>query len=573
MRPSVCLAVAVFVMASGVVAQETDQPQATFFAPVDVPLVSVDVYVFDSGGQPTPGLTIDDFEIFEDGRRVEISHFYASSGMVSGAWDTRESPETGLEATSAGQDLYLVVFFDDTNLDRGRRQVAIEHLRSFLSAELPIDLQVMLVRYDGRNIVEQPFTEETDEALAALDEMGHAASISRRMDENALMREMETAASLASMSGRMAETMLENSARTLWGSIESYVEQTVHRTRTSIENQKRLISSLSGLSGRKAIFLVTDGVEARPGEALYRTWGQVFGTVPTLRSDAQRAFMQASQNDLSKEFDGLARVANGHRVSFYTLSTLGEGQARAVSAETRLMDSDGVAIDQGVGTEVLVAHIAAATGGRSLVNSPALAGQLDEVSEELSSYYSLAFEPQHLGDGEYHRLNVEVNRKGLRVRHREGYMDVPLEERMNNRTLAAAIHGVADNPLGVTVASSGDIIQREDGTYLVPVVVTVPIEQLVLIPAETEHQGRISIHLRVRDWRGDLSAPIRREYTVAIPNASLIAALGQGAGFTMRLVVRSGRQRIAVGLRDEVSRAESVTWIEVEVGDTGGREG
>jgi hypothetical protein len=41
----------------------------------------------------------------------------------------------------------------------------------------------------------------------------------------------------------------------------------------------------------------------------------------------------------------------------------------------------------------------------------------------------------------------------------------------------------------------------------------------------------------------------------------------------MRLAVRPGRQRIAVGLRDEVARIESVTYVEVEVGDTSGTDG
>jgi hypothetical protein len=105
------------------------------------------------------------------------------------------------------------------------------------------------------------------------------------------------------------------------------------------------------------------------------------------------------------------------------------------------------------------------------------------------------------------------------------------------------------------------------------VIVTVPIDQLVLIPSADEHQGRISIHLLVRDWRGDLSPPMRREYPVAIPNASLIGALGQSAGFTVRLAVRSGRQRIAVGLRDEVSHTDSVTVLDVDVGLADGAEG
>jgi hypothetical protein len=218
-------------------------------------------------------------------------------------------------------------------------------------------------------------------------------------------------------------------------------------------------------------------------------------------------------------------------------------------------------------------NMAGTTGGRPLVNSEALAGQLEELSEELGSYYSLAFEPQHLGDGKYHRLDVKVNRDGVRLRHREGYLDIPLAERINHKTLAAAIHGVTDNPLGITVATSGKIIKRDDGTYLLPVIITVPIDQLVLIPSIDQHQGRISIHLTVRDQRGDLSPTVRREYPIEIPNNSLTSALGQSAGFTMRLAVRSGRQRIAVGLRDEVASTEAVTFVEVEVGDTADSDG
>jgi VWFA-related protein len=580
---TIVLAMAVFVATPGAVAQEGDQPQATFFAPVDVPLVSVEVYVFDDTGRPVPGLTLEDFEIFEDGKRVETSHFYASPSIAAPAEGDGQPADAGIEETGPDQALYLVIYFDDTNLSRGRRQAAIEHLHAFLSAELPRDLRVMLVRYDGRNRVEQGFTEETDEVLAALDTMKKAASLSRQIDETMLLREIENAALMAYTSGGgsggslgprdRSDELLEQAGRSIWQSIGTYADQTVHRTRTSIENQEKIISSLSGLSGRKAILLVTDGVEARPGESLYRAWGQTFGEVPAFRVDAQRAFLQASRNDLSNEFDQLAQFANGHRVSFYTLSTAGSGIARAISAETRRMDEERLAVDQGMSTEVLMTNMAGTTGGRALVNSTALAGQLDEVSEELASYYSLAFEPNHLGDGEYHRLDVKVNRDGVRVRHREGYLDVPLEERINDRTLAAAMHGVADNPLEIAVATAGEPLRRDDGNFLVPVIVTVPIGQLVLIPSEDEHHGRISIHLQVRDGRGDISPTVRREYPVAIPNADLSGALGQNAGYTMRLAVRPGKQRIAVGLRDEVARTESVTVLEVEVGDAGGVDG
>jgi VWFA-related protein len=565
----------VLVAAIGVAAvgaEESDKPRATFFAPLDVPLISVEAYASDSAGRPMPGLTLEDFEIFEDGKQVSISHFYAAPGFTK---TTSEEVDSGddLAVSTPAQDLYLVIYFDDTNLSRGRRQSAVEHLREFLASELPPDLKVMLVRYHGHLNIEQGFTEETDEVIAALDATRDSASLSRRIDQTMLMREIQNAASMASMSGDRSNETLEQSGRSTWQSIGSYVDQAVHRTRTSIENQKRLIRSLSGLSGRKAILLVSDGVEARPGESLYRAWSQAFGAVPEFRIDAQRAFLQATRNDLSGEFGELAHFANGHRVSFYTLSAAGLGGARAISAETRLMDEQRLAVDQGMSEHVLMANMAGTTGGRSLVNSPALADQLNEVSEELASYYSLAFEPQHLGDGKYHRLEVRVKKDGVRVRHREGYLDVPLAERITDRTMAAAVHGVADNPLGITVATVGEITARKDGTFLVPVIITVPIDQLVLIPTEEEHQGRISIHMTVRDHRGDLSAPTHREYPVAIPNAALTTALNQNAGFTMRLAMGPGRQRIAVGLRDEISRTESITYFEIEVGDTDGLGG
>jgi VWFA-related protein len=553
-------------------AQEPDQPQATFFAPVEVPLVSVEVFVSERDGRPVPGLSLEDFEIFEDGNPVTISHFYAAPGVIEPS--TGDPPEDDDEWADTGpeQELYLVIFFDDTNLSRGRRQAAVDHLSGFLGSELPADLQVMLVRYDGGMHVEQSFSEETDEVITALGEIQGSASLSRRLDEDRILREIENSTSAASLSPQRSLDILEAAGYSLLQTIDSYAEQTVHRLRNGIANQKRLIRSLSGLRGRKAMLLVSDGVEARPGERLYRAWAQTFEDVPVFQLESKRTFLRASRHNLGRDFNDLARFANGHRVSIYTLSALGSGRARGMSAETRLMDEYGLAADQGMSEDLTMSYMAGITGGRPLVNSPALSEQLDTVSVELASYYSVAFEPTHVGDGKYHRLEVRVKRDDVRVRHREGYLDVPRSERMADLTMAAAVHGVADNPLGIALAN-GEITRRGDGTYLVPVIITVPIGGLVLIPAEEEHRGQISILLTVRDERGGLSAPQIREYPVPVPNAHLAAALSQQAGFTLRLAMRPGKQRIVVGVRDDIGRTESVTAIEVLVGDSAGVDG
>jgi len=51
-RRVIVLGLAVAMSLSVVGAQESDQPQATFFAPLNVPLISIEVYVSDRAGRP-----------------------------------------------------------------------------------------------------------------------------------------------------------------------------------------------------------------------------------------------------------------------------------------------------------------------------------------------------------------------------------------------------------------------------------------------------------------------------------------------------------------------------------------
>jgi VWFA-related protein len=571
-RPTLAagLLLAALLLSSAGPAQEPGQaPLHSFFAPVEVPLVSIDVYVADRQGRPVPGLAAADFEILEDGEPVAISHFYAAPGVEPPPSEDVAAPEAPGETVDAPpQDLYLVIYIDDINLGRSRRQSALEHVQRFFAAELPEGMQVMIVRYDGRVRVEQAFSSELEEVRAALDRAASAASLSRDLDENRMLREMDNARQSAATAGTRAQDFAETAADSLLREIDVYAEQTVQRTRAGIADQIRFVRSLSGVGGRKAVLVISDGVEARVGERLYRAWAEAFGTVPGLELEAQRAFLRAARNDVSDEYEELARVANAHRVSLYTLSRVGEGVAAASSAERRFMDTQGLIVDQTLSADVLMASTAGTTGGRVLTNSPGLAGQLDEVAEELASYYSLAFEPSHAGDGGYHTIEVKVRREGVRVRHREGYLDVPPDDRLADRTLAAAVHGIGANPLGISL-ERGESVARGDGSLLVPVIITVPIGELVLVPAEEEHQGRITILLVVRGADGGLSPVQERRVPVPVANLDLPTALGQNAGFTLRLAMRPGPQRIAVGVRDDVGRAESVTTLDVEVGPAG----
>ncbi len=552
-----------------VFAEKPEQPQSRFYAPLDVPLVNVDVYVTDDMGRPVSGLGASDFRVFEDGKPVEISHFYAAPGVAIPTGQP-VSEDAGTEAsTEPIQDLFLVIFIDDTNLSRGRRQAAIKYIGDFFSSDLPEGLRVMLVSYDGRLQVVQALTDDLSLISDALNSAASMASLSRRDEEDRLIRDMENAQTIAFSEGSNQENVLQTYGAALFQEIQSYSDQVYQRSRTGLHNLTKLVRSMSGLPGRKAMLLISDGVEPRPGERLYAAWGQIFGSESIFETEAKMSFFRATQNDLSNEFTDLAHYANSHRVTLYTLGSLADGQLAAMSAERRRLDEGRLLTLQNMSEDVMASSMADSTGGRPLANSPALGGQLAEIAHELTSYYSLAYRPDHVGDGAYHRIKVEVPGTVYELRYRTGYNDIPVAERINDQTLAAAIHGVGDNKMGIAVKAF-ETTRREDGAFLVPLIVVVPVSELILLPAEDEHRGQISIILAVRDERGGLSEIQRREYPIVVPNDRLVESIGKTAGFTMRLAVRGGKQRIAVSVLDEIARTESVTTIDLDIPGTDG---
>ena len=68
------------------------------------------------------------------------------------------------------------------------------------------------------------------------------------------------------------------------------------------------------------------------------------------------------------------------------------------------------------------AYVASATGGTTIRNTNDLLGGLERVADESSAYYLLGYQPEKSPDGKWHKLEVKVDRKGVTVRARRGYL-------------------------------------------------------------------------------------------------------------------------------------------------------
>jgi hypothetical protein len=205
------------------------------------------------------------------------------------------------------------------------------------------------------------------------------------------------------------------------------------------------------------------------------------------------------------------------------------------------------------------------TGGMAVINSNVVTPQLEKIAGDFNSYYSLGYMPPHYGDGRYHRIEVKVKRKGLQVRHRDGYRDKNTESRMTDATLAALRFTFENNPLGIEL-ELGTPTRRSDGYYLQPVQVKIPIGKLVLVPRANTHEARVHLFIAALDTDGNTSEVQQVPLPISIPTADVATATAKSYVYTVSLLMRGGDQKVAVTVRDDVAAEASVVSRAVRVG-------
>ena len=90
-------------------------PQATFRAATN--LVEVDVVVLDKDGRFVPGLTAEDLDVFEDGKRQTVQQFYLVTNAQAGG-STRDETAPRPAATDPRGRRIFVFMFDEGHLSR-----------------------------------------------------------------------------------------------------------------------------------------------------------------------------------------------------------------------------------------------------------------------------------------------------------------------------------------------------------------------------------------------------------------------------------------------------------------------
>ncbi|MEM8960544.1 MAG: VWA domain-containing protein [Acidobacteriota bacterium] len=515
---------------------------------VDVNVVNLEVYVTDKKGNRVTGLTKDDFILEHSGRPVAITNFYeVRDGGVQGDLDldlidVPDLPGREKRAVPEDQRLHLVVYVDNFNLHPFSRNRVFGHLRTFLRTRLRTGDKVMLVTYDRSLKQRVPFTGDPEiiaSTLYDLEEIS-AHAVHHSSDRRDILDAIYNAENAIDVQGRAY----------------TYVEGRFNDLSFSITALKEIVEGLAGLPGRKALMYISDGVDLRAGEDIFYAMSDAFGETSYI--------MESFRYDLTRRYQELTAQANANRVTFYSLDAAGLRTYSYIDVRNQTAGG-GAQIDQTYfhNIQAPLRLIADETGGRAVMNTNNWTPMLERIAEDFDNYYSIGYSPASAGSGRYHRLDVKVKERWLRVRHREGYRDKSVERRMSESTLATLHYGYQRNDLDVALEFGRPTPDR-NGHYSVPLAIRVPMDKINFLPQEEMNRGRLRLTIAARDDDGGMSEV--QDVTVPIDVPATDEQQQSHWEYVINLQLRGGRMLVAVGVRDEIGAIDAYVSRGLNVG-------
>jgi VWFA-related protein len=173
------------------------QSGSSFKLRVDVDLVTIEVSVLDRNRKAAENLKMEDFRLYEDGKKQEILSFDEVRGSV--ATSPREMSLLGENGRNRGKSV-LIVFMENSVAARNLK-LARDSIAKFVRSHMqPQDLFAVMSFSASMKIL-QNLTGERDEVLAAVDKLGSTAVVSFSFED--LLRSLEQISySIARLKGR-----------------------------------------------------------------------------------------------------------------------------------------------------------------------------------------------------------------------------------------------------------------------------------------------------------------------------------------------------------------------------------
>jgi VWFA-related protein len=515
--------------ARALVAQAPQQP--TFRVQVDA--IEVDASVTDASGNIVTDLTIDDFEILENGRPQTITSF----ALVNIPRARAERPlfaenriEPDVQTNNQGEGRLYVFALD---------QVTGE--------------QILRTRRFVRRFLEQYFAPNDLGGVVFLGRADHSKAQGLTNNPRLLLDSVNAFSggfgSEAPPSAAMPVTQGGGGAPSPPPS--DFTPEREMGLREAMSSFRGIVEYMATVHGRrKSLLLFSHGYQRTRTSDILRVIDYRGGTLSIAEEDFHRAITTATRNN----------------VVIYPIDP------RGLSPDGGLGDAEAAPapdVISGLDARQSLTALAGATGGFALSSSNSFESAFNRIVQENSTYYVLGFSSTNeRRDGRYRKLDIRVKRPGLIVRGRAGYMAPLRNERPPDppKPSANVSVGVAE-ALRSTVAVNGLPLRVSAAPFKGPernatVVIAVEVDasQLGLVEKDGTHVGALEVSYFSIDMKNKFYPGQTQTARLSLRPETHQQVMKTGVRTLLETSLAPGRYQLRVAAGNRETKAGSVVY-------------
>src|SRR5215471_16213525 len=424
----------VSVLSGAGVSQEKKRDGSDNVVRISAQLVQIDVVVTDKAGRAVAGLKREDFELYDNNKPQDISHFaYEITRTRSVREDIEETRALPRAITAPEVKRVLAFVVDTLHMKPENVYKTRQMLENFIDKQMePGDLALILPTAGGSGLFQQ-FTSDQRLLHRAADRLRPFIFSNETTPHRSLANPFGSTPTPMTGPGRTGMPQQRPAQPRLPGTnIDPLEEADVRATLGTLNS---LIDSMKKLPGRKLALFVSEGL---------------------------RIFQTDTSQDLRHTTDLAARAD----VVFYTIDPRGLDPLMIEASDDLADQTPGDFLDSKrddfYESQDSLNAIALDTGGKFFRNNNDIKVGLANMLDENSSYYVLGFQPEgSKWDGKYHKLKVAVRgRSDLTVSFRKGYVAQDDKPRVKEN----ADPQVAEN----IAAISSALVRRDIDLQLTP---------------------------------------------------------------------------------------------------------
>jgi len=557
--------------AATLAAQQAQPPQVTPQLPtepptfrVEVNYVEVDAVVTDAQGNAVTNLTIDDFEVREDGRPQKITAFSTINIPIERA----ERPlfasapiEPDVRTNTAVEGRIYMIVLDDLHTTFTVTPRVKAALRRFIEEDFGTnDLAAVVFTSGGPEGTE--FTNSRRQLLAAID---------RFSGRNLRSEALEIAEALGNRPPEEFRSTVRGSGAANPSNLsgipgDPLEQERAYNARTTLTQIRKLAEFMEGIRGRrKTLLLISEGISYDIYDVFANSSA---GLVMDLARDAAAAATRANVSIFAIDPRGLTAFDETIQLAGSVPSDVSQSDFNVTA---RLQDSLRI-------SQQSLQVLANETGGFAAVNRNDFAGAFARVVRENSTYYVLGYYPANdRRDGRFRRLEVRVKRPGLQVRARRGY--VAPRGRAPQPTPAVAADGgtlgpAASNALGSPIPTGGIPMTMFAAPYKgtapnasVVLALEMRVEDFKFTERNNVFSDRVEVVFTSVDGKGTIRPGDRHVLSLDLRPETLAVTRERGLRVVSEIMLPPGRYQLRAAAAEEGAGRTASILYDLEVPD------